>query len=393
MTGSTRVRVQTGLDVLLAGEAPDLQGPRLGLITNPSGIDRELRSGIDLLHTDERFHLQTLFGPEHGIRGDAQAGVHVQAGNDPRTGLTVYSLYGETRHPSTEMLRGLDALVFDLQDVGVRYATYISTLVHAMEAAATASVPFVVLDRPNPLGGLRFMSNLFDPAFTSFVGIADIPICHGLTVGEFALLYAAEHDLPEPRIIKMQGWRRELWFDQLDLPWVLPSPNLPTLEALALYPATCLVEGISASEGRGTTRPFEFLGAPDINPFELADTLARHALPGVAFRPLFFTPTFQKHAQQLCGGVQVYLLEREHAPLQELGLHLIADIRRLSPLSQPWIKGKSGNEAGRYFIDLLLGSDKPRLALDAGASVEDITAGWHEQTAAFERRRVPYLLY
>lgn len=393
MTGSSRVPIQTGLDVLLAGEMPRLQGPRLGLITNPTGIDRNLRSSIDLLHADTRFRLTKLFGPEHGIRGDAQAGVHVQAGNDPRTGLTGYSLYGERRRPTAEMLDGLDALVFDLQDFGVRYATYISTLVHAMEAAATASLPFVVLDRPNPLGGKLLAGNVLEPAFTSFVGIADIPVCHGLTVGEFARLYAAEHGLPEPLVVKMRGWRRDLWFEQLDLPWVLPSPNLPTLETLALYPATCLVEGISASEGRGTTRPFEFIGAPDIDPFELVDALAAHHLPGVAFRPLYFTPSFQKHAQQLCGGVQVYLLDREHAPLLALGLHLIADLRRLSPLSRSWITGKAGDEKDRYFIDLLCGSDKPRLALDTGASVEDIIEGWDAQLADFEQRRAPYLLY
>ncbi|GHO76691.1 hypothetical protein KSD_44620 [Ktedonobacter sp. SOSP1-85] len=389
MKGSTHAVVQNGLDVLLAGGVPSLHGKRLGLITNPTGINRALQGGVDLLHADPRFGLCALFGPEHGMRGDAQAGVHVQASTDSRTGLPVYSLYGETRRPRPEMLQGLDVLLFDLQDIGVRYATYLSTLVYAMEAAAEAGLLFVVLDRPNPLGGQLLAGNILHPDFSSFVGIANIPVCHGLTVGEFARLYAAEHALPEPMVVAMRGWRRDLWFDQLELPWVQPSPNLPTLDAVALYPATCLLEGLSCSEGRGTTRPFEILGAPDIDPFVLAETLTVHALPGVAFRPLYFTPTFSKHAQTRCGGIQVYLLDRAQIPLMELGLHLLADLRRLSPLSRTWIQGENGT----YFLDLLCGSDQVRLALEAGASVAEITANWEGGLAAFAQRRAPFLLY
>lgn len=389
MSGSIRTVIQNGLDVLLAGGVPSLHGKRLGLITNPTGINRSLQSGVDLLRADPRFELRALFGPEHGIRGDAQAGVHVQASTDPRTSLPVYSLYGATRRPTPEMLQGLDVLLFDIQDIGVRYATYLSTLVYAMEAAAEMGLLFVVLDRPNPLGGQLLAGNLLNPAFTSFVGIANIPICHGLTVGEFARLYAAEHALPEPMVITMQGWRRALWFDRLDLPWVQPSPNLPTLDAVALYPATCLLEGLSCSEGRGTTRPFEILGAPDIDPFALAEALTAHALPGVDFRPLYFTPTFSKHAQARCGGVQVYLLDRAQIPLVKLGLHLLADLRRLSPLSRTWIQGENGT----YFLDLLCGSDRVRLALEAAASVEEIIAHWESDLAAFAHRRTPFLLY
>lgn len=380
--------VHTGLDVLLAQELPALVGRRAGLITNPTGIDRMLRSGIDLLRRSSRFKLVALFGPEHGVRGDAQAGANVQAAIDQRTGIVVHSLYGETQRPSPAMLADLDALIFDLQDIGVRYATYISTMVYAQQAAAEARIEFVVLDRPNPLGGL-IDGNLLDPAFESFVGVHPLPVLHALSVGELALLFAAERGWPAPSVVPMQGWQHGMWFDQTGLPWVQPSPNLPTLDAVTLYGGTCLLEGTSLSEGRGTTRPFELIGAPWIDPFQLAEELGGLAIRGVAFRPAYFTPTFSKHAGVTCGGVQIHIVERAALRPVELGIHLLHTFRRLDASAFAWRRGSTGG----FFIDLLLGSDGPRHALDKGATVDDVIAGWDEQRRAFEARRRPFLLY
>ncbi len=389
MTITTEATVATGLDVLLAEGVPALAGRRVGLITNQTGVNRALGSGIDLLHASDAVDLVALFGPEHGVRGDAQAGVHVGGAVDARTGLPVHSLYGETRRPTAEMLVGLDALLFDIQDIGVRYATYASTLAHAQEAAAAVGLDVAVLDRPNPLTGGRVEGNRLDPAFASFVGVHPMPVCHGLTAGELARLFAADRGWPEPIVVPMRGWRRTMWFDETGLPWVQPSPNLPTLDSLTLYPGTCLIEGTNLSEGRGTTRPFELIGAPWIDPFRLAADLERRGLPGVAFRPNFSTPTFQKHAGQSCGGVQVHILRRDEVQPVALGVHLLHAVRALDPASFAWI----GGEERGHFVDLLFGSDRPRLALDAGDNADAVLARWKDDAAAFSARRRPFLLY
>ena len=381
--------VQTGLEVFLANGLPDLAGSRIGLITNQTGVDRRFTSTVDLLRASHHIQLAALFGPEHGVRGEAQAGVKVGGATDPRTGLPVYSLYGDTRRPTAEMLDGLDALMIDLQDVGVRYATYISTMAYAQGAAAAAGLPFVVLDRPNPLSGGHIEGSLLDPAFASFVGVHPLPVRHGMTMGELARLFAAEHGYSAPLVVVMHGYSRAQWYDQTGLPWVGPSPNLPALDSVTLYPGTCLIEGTNLSEGRGTTRPFELIGAPWIDPFQLAGELERRRLPGwVDFRPAYFTPTFSKHAQAVCGGVQIYILDREAARPVELGLHLLHALRGLAPDAFAWREGDS-----RFFIDLLLGSDRPRRSLDAGAEVAEVMSGWIEEIEAFERRRRPFLLY
>jgi uncharacterized protein YbbC (DUF1343 family) len=381
--------VQTGLEVLLAEGLPALTGKRVGLIANHTAIDRHLRSAVDLLHDSDVVELAALFGPEHGVRGDAQAGVTVAAATDARTGLPVHSLYGQTRRPTPEMLAGLDTLVFDIQDVGVRYATYISTMALALEAAAAAGLGFVVLDRPNPITGSAVEGNLLDPAFASFVGAHQIPIRHGMTAGELARLIASERGWPEPDIVPMRGWRREQWFDETDLPWVQPSPNLPTLDSVTLYPGTCLLEGTNVSEGRGTTRPFEYIGAPWVDPFRLAAEMTERGLPGCAFRPAYFTPTFSKHAGEVCGGVQVHITDRAALRPVAIGIHLLEAIRTLDPEAFAW----RSFEEGRYFVDLLLGSDQPRRLLNEGAGATEVMAGWDDQSAAFAGRRQTFLLY
>lgn len=379
----------TGLDVLLDEGSPELAGMRCGLITNHTGVDRHLRSIIDLLREHDVIELVALLGPEHGVRGEAQAGAEVSGAIDQRTGLPVHSLYGETLAPTPAMMQGLDALIFDIQDAGVRFYTYVSTMINAQEAAVSAGLRFVVLDRPDPIGGIRVEGNMLDPGFASFVGAHPVPIRYGMTVGELARMVAADREWPEPMVVPMRGWRRAWWFDQTGLPWVFPSPNLPTLDAMALYPGTCLVEGVNVSEGRGTTRPFELIGAPWLDPFEFAGQMERRNLPGVAFRPTWFTPMFSKHANVSCGGVQIHMLDREAMRPVQLGMHLLHVLRDMDSDAFGWRTGRDGNHA----LDLLLGSDRPRHMLDAGDSVEQITAGWEEEARAFEDRRRPYLLY
>jgi uncharacterized protein YbbC (DUF1343 family) len=381
--------MESGLEVLLAEGLSKLTGKRAGLITNHSAIDRRLRNAVDLLHESDVVELVALFGPEHGVRGDAQAGVHVGASVDERTGLPVYSLYGETQRPTAEMLTGLDALIFDIQDVGVRYATYISTMVYAMEAASAAGLAFIVLDRPNPINGEQVEGNLLDPDFASFVGAHPIPIRHGMTAGELALLIAAENGMAEPGVVEMRGWRREQWFDETDLPWVQPSPNLPTLETVTLYPGTCLIEGTNLSEGRGTTRPFEYIGAPWIDPFRLAGEMEIRRLSGCGFRPAYFTPTFSKHAGQVCGGVQVHITDRDALRAVDVGLHLLEVMLAHYPGELAWRETGEGT----FFIDRLLGSDQPRKQLAEGLGAATVMEEWEAAREAFAERRKAFLLY
>lgn len=359
------------------------------MITNQTGVDCGLRSTIDVLAADPRVDLVALFGPEHGVRGAAQAGVPVGSTVDERTGVPAYSLYGEIYAPTRDMLTGLDALIFDIQDVGSRFATYLSTMVHGLRAASEADLPYVVLDRPNPITGTRVEGGLLDPAFESFVGVYPLPIRHGMTFGELARLIAAEEGWPEPVVVLLEGWRRNQWFDETGLPWVLPSPNLPTLESTALYPGTCLIEGTNLSEGRGITRPFEIIGAPWLDPFEFAAEMGRRAIPGALFRPTWFAPTFSKHQGVTCGGIQIHVTDRGRVHPVALGVQLLDVVRNLGPEEFAWRQG----ENGRYFADLLFGSDRPRQIMDAGGRPDDVMNGWEQQQREFEERRAPYLLY
>jgi uncharacterized protein YbbC (DUF1343 family) len=380
------------LEVFLTDGFLQLQGKRVGLVTNASGVNRQLRSTIDLLFADQRLHLQALFAPEHGILGNVQAGVEVAEQIDARTGLPLYSLFGsslQSHQPTQNMLQGLDALIYDIQDVGARYYTYTATMAYAQEAAAAAGLDFIVFDRPNPITGHHREGNLLDSAFASLVGVHPIPIRHGLTSGELARLFAAERGYPPPTVLAMRGWQRSAWFDETSLPWVQPSPNLPTLDSALLYPGTCLLEGTTLSEGRGTTRPFELFGAPWLNPFLLREILEQLALPGVAFRPASFTPTFSKYAHTLCHGLQLHILDRESIRPVALTLYILATVRQLHPDDFSWLK----NEDGGYLIDRLFGSDRPRLAFDAGTDVVTIMADWPSQIASFQERCRTHWIY
>lgn len=317
--------VRIGLERLLDEELHLVRGSRVGLVASASSIDANLTSSVERLYGSDRFRLAALFGPEHGIRGDAQAGDHVATYTDKVTGLPVYSLYGQTRKPTRDMLQNLDVMVFDLQDGGVRFYTYLSTLVYVLQAAAEAGLPAFVLDRPNPITGTILEGGKLDAAYSSFVGMYPIPIRHGMTAGEMArYLNDTFHIGCDLTVVQMEGWRRNMWFDETGLPFVPPSPNIPTVSTLTVYPGTCLAEGTNLSEGRGTTKPFEYIGAPFLDAETVAEAMNALEIPGVRFRPVYFTPTFSKYENQRCAGVHVYVIERNVFRPVEATLHLLA---------------------------------------------------------------------
>jgi len=386
-----RAGVLPGIDVLVASEIQRVKGGRLGLITHPAGVDRALRSTVDLLWQHPDVNLVALFAPEHGLRGDAQAGIAVHDSVDERTGLVVHSLYGATKKPALDILSTLDALILDLQDVGCRYWTFLYTMSYALEAAAEAGIRVIVLDRPNPVTGLHPEGNLVQEGFFSFVGGQPIPNRTGLTIGEAALLFNGAFGIgADLEVIPARGWRREMWFDETGLSWVPPSPNMPSPETALLYPGTCLFEGTNVSEGRGTTKPFELVGAPWIDAHRLACDLNERELPGVRFRPAYFTPTFSKHRDNLCAGVQVHVVERETIQPVRVGLHLLDAVRRHQPSEFAWLPPPAG---GRPFIDLLAGTDRLRIELDLGRDPDEIWREWNASLAEFLPLREKCLLY
>jgi uncharacterized protein YbbC (DUF1343 family) len=383
-------QVRLGLESFLNSHTLLVAKKRIGLITHPGGVDHDLVSTIERLKPV--INLVRLFGPEHGLRGEAQAGDYVSSYNDPLTGLPVYSLYGNTRKPSPEMLDGLDELIFDMQDAGVRFYTYLSTLAYVMQAAAEHHLPLIVLDRPAPLTGLRIEGPVLDPNFASFVGMYPIPIRYGMTIGEMARLFNNMFNIGcHLTVIPLQGWTRSLWFDDTDVPFVPASPNLPTLASLTLYPGTCLIEGTNISEGRGTTRPFEYIGAPYINGEQLARTLNQLNLPGVRFRPVYFVPTFSKYQGELCGGVHVYVTDRHQLRPVEVGLHIIQQVIALHPEQFAW--RDAWNVGERRPIDLLTGGKRVREHLDSHGSITDLAAEWDKDLKDFRDARAPFLLY
>jgi len=376
--------VINGADRLHA--ATFLRGKRLGLIASPSGVTQDLRLTLDALHA--QFTLTALYAPEHGARGDAEAGEWVASYTDARTGLPVYSLYGSSKKPTADMLADIDLLVLDVQDIGCRYYTFISTMRLCMEACAENGKAFAVLDRPNPINGTTVEGNLVQKDFESFVGCAPIPVRHALTLGEMAQLFNAEYSINcELHILPVENWQRELYADQTNQPWVNPSPNMPCLDAALLYPGTCLFEGTNLSEGRGTTKPFELFGAPWLDATDLAEKLNARNPAGLRFRPVYFKPTFSKHAGQLCGGVQAHIIDRRALQPLAAGLVMLDTVREISGAHFAWIPPFMGGD-GRNFIDLLCGSDTLRTKGTA-AFVQECAAG----VAAFAPIREKYLLY
>ncbi|HET7267661.1 MAG TPA: DUF1343 domain-containing protein [Oleiagrimonas sp.] len=376
---------QTGIEVLLHDRLDLIAGKNVGLITNPTGVNDQLVSDIDLLANAPGVHLVALFGPEHGIRGSHQAGAHVGTYTDPVTGVPVYSLYGDTRQPTPAMLENVDVLVFDIQAVGSRFYTYLYTMADAMKAAARADIPILVLDRPNPIGGIKVQGPVLDPDYASFVGQYPIALRYGMTIGELARLFNNEFDIhADLTVVKMRGWKRPMYYRDTPLPWVMPSPNMPTQTTALVYPGMGLVEGTNVSEGRGTTRPFELTGAPWINATELANALNDKRLAGVRFRPVHFTPTFSKFEGKLCNGVQVHVMDRTRFNPVVVGLSVIKTIHDLYPKHFAFRKSH---------FDHLIGNDWIRQGIKNGMSVAAMQKRWQKDLARFKNIRARYLLY
>ncbi len=386
---------RTGLDRLAAGDAgADLRSASAGLVLHPASVTAQLELAADVL-LDRGFQLRALFGPQHGARGEKQDNmIESDHYTDPRTGLPVHSLYSQVRRPTPRMLEGLDLLLFDLQDVGVRVYTFIWTMALAMEACAEAGVRFVVLDRPNPVGGVVTEGPLLQAGFESFVGMHPIPLRHGLTAGELALwLNEARGIGCDLEVVPMEGWGRAMEWADTGLPFVPPSPNLPTPDSCAVYPGMVLFEGTGLSEGRGTTRPFEMAGAPHLEPHALVGAVDAADRQGVHLRPCWFEPTFQKHAGHVCGGVQLHVTDRREFRPVRTAVALLCAMRAQAPDLFSWRSPPYEYEECLMPIDILWGSGELRTGIEAGASIDSITSGTEEQCAEFSAALEPYRLY
>jgi uncharacterized protein YbbC (DUF1343 family) len=377
--------VWPGIDVLLDQQLDMLAGRRIGLVTNAGSVTRQLTGSVEALRRTGVAHLTALFVPEHGFYVAAPAAAGVASTVDEWLGLPVFSLYGEARRPTAAMLDGLDLLLVDIQSVGARFYTYLTTLLYVLQAAAAHHRPVIVCDRPNPIGGEIIEGPLLEPGFESFVGCGPLPVRSGLTIGEVAKLYVevwgVECDLT---LIPCRGWRRAMWFDETGLVWIPPSPNLPKVDTAVLYPGTCLIEGTNLSEGRGTALPFEVVGAPWLDGRTLAQAMNELRLPGIGFRPVWFEPTAGKWAGQRCCGVQLHVLDRQALRPVTVVLHLIATIKMLHPAQFAW---------QLPHFDHLIGTDQVRLQLDAEVAVNEIIAGWLPGQTMFMEQRKTILLY
>jgi uncharacterized protein YbbC (DUF1343 family) len=398
-------RVRPGIDVLCEKHLARLRGRRVGVLCHPASVTADLTHVVDRL-VDCGVRLTRLFGPEHGVRGEAQDMIGVEGEVDRRTGIPVTSLYGSTfasLSPTPADLADVDVLLVDLQDVGSRYYTYVWTMALAMREAAKAGVEVLVLDRPNPLGGEQVEGGAVEPGFDSFVGLGSVPVRHGLTMGELARMVAAGMawgpatfraplDLSLD-VIPAEGWSRGMYFEDTALPWVLPSPNMPTPDTAVVYPGQCLLEGTNLSEGRGSTRPFEIAGAPFLDAVALARAMERQGVPGAILRPLSFRPTFHKHAGKSCGGVQIHVRDRRRFHAYRTGLAFLVAAREIAPEAFGWRQEPYEFVSHPIAIDLLNGTDRVRRDIDAGAHVEDLLTGMEAFRREFLATRAPFLLY
>jgi uncharacterized protein YbbC (DUF1343 family) len=403
--------VKTGVEVLFEKHLDVIRGKRIGLITNPSGVDSHLDSIVELFRAHPDVKLVALYGPEHGVRGDAQAGQTVPFYYDEHFQLPVFSLYGQTFKPPADMLtnidqymrsydtqqagktpvsgalNGIDVMVYDLQDVGTRVYTFEATLAYAMQSCANAGIPIIVLDRPNPIGGVTMEGPILDyPKYSSFIGLCATPLRHGMTMGELAQFYNDNFltNRADLTVVKMENWKRDEWFDQTGLPWVMPSPNIPTLDSAVVYPGQVMLEGTDLSEGRGTTHPFEIFGAPWIDGYVLAQKLNDLHLPGVKFREIWFTPTFSKFQNKLCGGCQIHVTDRNAYRAIATSLNILAMIKQLY--------GDKLEFHDKYF-DRVLGNSTVREELERGEPVDKIIAEYQPGLDEFAKERQKYLLY
>jgi uncharacterized protein YbbC (DUF1343 family) len=388
-------RTVLGLERLLGERSALVRGARVGLICNQASVDHGLRHAADLFNEQHACRLTALFGPQHGIRGDVQDNmVETPHAYDAETGVPVYSLYSETREPTEEMLSEVDVLVFDLQDVGCRIYTFIYTLANCMRAAARYGKRVVVCDRPNPIGGTHVAGTVLEPEYASFVGQFPLATRHGMTVCELARMFQQEFGLTcELELVEMAGWARDLWLDETDAPWVLPSPNMPTLDAATVFPGPVHIEGTQMSEGRGTTRPFELIGAPYIEASSYARALLAYRLPGVYFRPSNFQPTFQKHAGRTCGGVQIHVTDREQFEPVTAGVAAVKTAYELYGEHFRWKEPPYEYVYDKNPFDVIAGTARLRTQIEAGETLDSIVASWREPLREFEQRRARYLLY
>lgn len=382
--------IEPGIDVLIHDRLSLVAATRVGLVTNHSAVTRDLTHSVDALLA-AGVEVAALFGPEHGIRGDAPDGKEIASGVDVRTGIPIRSLYGVTKKPTPEMLSDLDVVLFDIQDIGCRFYTYIWTMALVMEACAESGKRFIVLDRPNPVGGTIVEGNILEAEYRSFVGLYPVPIRHGLTVGEMALYLNGEIGRgTDVEVVPCRGWERGMWFGETGLPWVMPSPGMPTLDTATLYPGTCLIEGTNVSEGRGTCRPFEIIGAPWIDPHALAEYLDALHLPGVKFRPLHFVPWTSKHSGENCGGVQVHIIDRESVRSVLTGIHIVKACHDLYPGD---FRLRDPASDGRSFFDLLAGTSRVRTAIQDHLSVDELVRSWYDELGVFLAATNRYWLY
>jgi uncharacterized protein YbbC (DUF1343 family) len=375
--------------------SPRLNGLRVGVLANPASIDHEYRHVVDQLSRSSKYSLTAIFGPQHGFHSNLQDNmIETPHGRDERRGIPIFSLYSETREPTPEMLDLIEVLVIDLQDVGSRIYTFIYTMANCLRAAARAGVPVIVCDRPNPIGGTQVEGPMLEAGYESFVGQFRMPMRHGMTVAELARLFNEHYGIgAELEVVPMEGWSRPIYWDATDLPWIMPTPNMPTLETAIVYPGTVLFEGTMLSEGRGTTRPFELVGAPWLDGEALAERMNQVGLRGVHFRPVNFEPTFQKHAGALCGGCQLHITAREDFEPVKAGVSLLRECFGSAPDRFAWREPPYEYENDKMPIDILAGSSELRHQIEQQVPLGEIAESWRPGIAEFERVRKNYLLY
>lgn len=388
--------VTLGSTVLL--DAPRLRGKKIGIVSNPASVDHRLLHIVDLALGNPELEIVALFGPQHGFRSDVQDNMietpHGAFDAGEKRRIPLYSLYSDTREPTPDMLKGIDTLVVDLQDVGTRIYTYVYTMANCMRASKRHGIKVLVCDRPNPIGGIEIEGITLEPGSESFVGLFPIPTRHGMTIGELAGLFNDEFGIgADVEVVKMDGWSRGMYGDGTGLPWVMPSPNIPTLDSAIVFPGPVHIEGTNASEGRGTTRPFELVGAPWVKAETFAAALNARGLPGVYFRPAVFEPTFQKHARVACGGCQIHVLDRATFKPVLTGMAVIDALRAADPASFAWKPPPYEYEHDKQPIDVIAGAKWFREAIDAGERAEAIAARWEPSVAEFRALRQRFLLY
>jgi uncharacterized protein YbbC (DUF1343 family) len=388
--------VRTGIDLFEKKWPRKLKGARIGLLVHPASINRVFKHTVDQLSKSRKCRLSALFGPQHGIRGETQDNMIEWEGfRDKDTGLPAFSLYGQARKPRPEMLEDIDVMVIDLQDIGSRYYTFIWSMELCMQACMEMQKSIVILDRPNPIGGYITEGPILDQRYSSFVGQRPLPVRHGMTIGEIGhYLHHEYYPSLDFDVIVMAGWDRKMSFDETGLPWVMPSPNMPTLDTATVYPGMCLLEGTNISEGRGTTRPFEIFGAPFIDSDLIVNRFREYKLPGVVFRPLYFQPTFQKYLGELCEGAQIHVIDREKFRPFKTGVAVLKVIHDLYPDQFTWKQPPYEYEYEKMPIDILAGTERLRLDIENGVHLDLMEEWWQEECKQFDKKiRKKYLIY